>query len=111
MFHDFSNIELKNQYLGLLAENYFMLALKKTYQYISFYRVRKNELDFVSANNLLDKKQYQYFEVKYRENFTRRDLRFIAKTAGKNNARFLVASKNTFEINPTYSIIPVWLFK
>lgn len=111
VFHDFSNIELKNQYLGLLAENYFMLVLKKTYQYISFYRVRKNELDFVGSNDLLDKTQYQYFEVKYRENFTHRDLRFISKIAGKNNARFLVASKNTFEINPTYSIIPVWLFK
>lgn len=111
VFHDFSNIELKNQYLGHLAENYFMLVLKNAYQYISFKRVRKDEFDFLSTNDLLDTTQYQYFEVKYRENFTARDLRFIAKDAGKNNSRFVVASKNAFEIHSTYSVIPVWLFK
>lgn len=111
VFHDFSNIELKSQYFGHLAENYFMLILKDAYQYISFKRIRKDEFDFVGTNDLLDTTQYQYFEVKYGENFTSRDLRFISKIASKNNNRFLVASKNIFEINPTYSIIPVWLFK
>lgn len=111
VFHDFSNIELRRQYLGHLAENYFMLVLKNAYQYISFNRIRKNELDFLGTNDLLDKSQYQYFEVKYGKNFSLRDLRFISKVAGKNNTRFVVASKNIFEITPTYSVIPIWLFK
>ncbi|MBI2459757.1 MAG: ATP-binding protein [Parcubacteria group bacterium] len=111
VFHDFSNLELKSQYLGHLAENYFMLVLKNAYQYVSFKRIRRNEFNFLGADDLLDKAHYQYFEVKYGKNFTSRDLRFISKVAGKNNTRFLVAAKNMFEINPTYSVIPVWLFK
>lgn len=111
VFHDYKNNELASQQLGLLAENYCFLLLRKNYDYVSFYNIRGREIDFMAANDLLDKKHRQYVEVKYRNNVSSSELKFVASTARKNNSPFRVFSKDTFKVKDDFAIIPIWLLK
>lgn len=111
VFHDYKNNELASQQIGLLAENYCFALLRKRYEFISFYNVRGKEIDFVATNDLLDKKQKKYFEVKYRNNISSGDLKFIASVAGKTNSAFSILSKDTFKVEERFAIVPVWLLK
>lgn len=110
-FHNYKDAKLSSKQLGFLAENYCFSLLKKSFTYLSFYQIRGEEFDFVGANDPRALNEFQYFEVKYRDNFSAKDFKFIARTAKKNNCFFRIISKNKLEIHPDYAIIPVWLLK
>jgi hypothetical protein len=110
-FHDWPDGEISSQREGLLAENYCLLILRNYFEYIFFYRVRSAEIDFVAANDRQDRRGRKYFEVKYRNNFSERDYRFLVKTARENGTAYRIVSKNKFVSGPGYSIIPIWLLK
>ncbi|OGF22045.1 hypothetical protein A2Y83_02595 [Candidatus Falkowbacteria bacterium RBG_13_39_14] len=96
---------------GHIAENYFFTLLKKEFQYVSFYRTRDKEFDFVAANNLRDKGEYQYFEVKYSNQLKEKDFRFIAKEAKKKGKGYTIISKGTLEFGENRTILPIWAIR
>ena len=108
-FYDYGNYELNCQYLGKLAENYFFNLLKSKFEYLAFYQVRQKEFDFVTSNDLLNKSEYKYFEVKYKNNIKTSDFKFLQNIASKEKFYFQVISKDTLVINKDYSILPIWM--
>lgn len=97
--------------VGFLAENYCFLLLKKYFEYISFYRVRQAEFDFIAANDLLQTDQFKFIEVKYRNEILNKDYRFIYREARKKSNYFFVISKNELDIKEGCAIIPIWLVR
>ncbi|MBU1110457.1 ATP-binding protein [Patescibacteria group bacterium] len=110
-FHDYRDFVISRQQIGFLAENYCLSILKRVFDYTSFYRVRQKEIDFVATNDLLNKKQFRYFEVKYRSQLRNKDFSYAQKITQENRARLQVISQDQFRINKNYSIIPIWLLK
>lgn len=108
----FKDPVLRLEHLGKLAETYFFNLLRQKYQYVSFFRKGSEELDFVAADDILDKKSYRLIEVKYSNKLKRNDFRF-AKKAAKifKKEKYLVYSKNSFGIEKDKIIIPCYLIK
>lgn len=107
--HTWSDEEQSNYKMGFLVENYCMLLLKKRYEYVSFQRVRKDEVDFLATDNVLDPRQYRYVEVKYRENITRSKFKFATKLSKKTDNKLMVVTKNDFAVCDDVVSIPVWM--
>jgi len=110
-FHAWSENEEGNYKMGFLVENYCLALLKKKYANISFQRVRKDEVDFLATDNVLDVKKYQYVEVKYRENILLNKLKFAQKMAGKSGNKLLIITKNDFSIHKDFVLVPVWMLR
>lgn len=100
-----------NYKIGFLVENYCLGLLKKRYENVSFQRIRKDEVDFLAASDILDAKTYQYIEVKYRETVPMRELKFASKLADKSGNKLIVVTKNDFTIQGDKVLIPVWMLR
>lgn len=110
-FRDVDNLAIDSPAIGFLVENYFYNILQQQYQYISFYRVRKEEFDFVASKDLMDKKSYKYFEVKHTNSIREGDLAFIKQKAQKADNIYTIISKNELEFSAQRNILPVWIIK
>jgi len=110
-FYDWPQEGEKDYKLGFLAENYCALLLKKKYEFVSFYRIRKNEIDFLVTNNPAHLSEHRYIEVKYRESISSKRLNFIARIAEKNGKQFTVVTKNNLKIEKKSAFIPIWMLK
>jgi len=95
--------------IGFLVENHCMLLLKERYAYVSFRRIRKDEVDFVATDNVLDLKQHRYIEVKYREHVTLTALKFAVKLSKKSEKKLVVVTKNDFAVHDDMTLVPVWM--
>lgn len=107
--HTWSDEEQSNYKRGFLVENYCLLLLKRRYASVSFQRVRKEEVDFVATDNVLDAKQYQYVEVKYREHIVKSTFKFATKLSKKSDNKLIVVTKNDFAVGDDCVLIPVWM--
>ncbi len=110
-FDDHFNSPLKYSVLGFIAENYFFMLLQQSFQYVSFYRVRDKEFDFIATNDLRNKEEYQYFEVKYSNQLKEKDFKFISKEAKKKGGGYTIISKETLEFGEDRTILPIWAVK
>lgn len=110
-FRDVDNLAFDSAAVGFLVENYFYNILQQQYQYIAFCRVRKEEFDFIVAKDLLDKKSYQYFEVKHTNSIKESDLSFIRRKAQKAGDVYTIISKDTLELSKQRNILPIWIMK
>ena len=107
---ELSQSSLVNQAMGHLAETYAFNALKNNFDYIAVYRQRNNEIDFVAADNLLDKNNFLFVEVKYRENVKNMKFDFLKKTALKmSSLPFLILTKNDFFAEEKGLAVPLYL--
>ncbi len=106
------NKTLKAEYIGLLAETYIFNLLKEEYQYISFYRKGRNEIDFVASNDYKNVGAHALCEVKYVSAMKWNDVKFIDRVARKIfKTKYRVYSKNEFKIDEKRLIIPCFLVK
>lgn len=106
------NQTLKSQYFGSLAETYIFNLLKEKYQYISFYRKGKNEVDFVANNDYRNTGAHTLIEVKYTNVIRWNDIKFIDRTAKKIfKTSYSIYSKKEFKIDEGKAIIPCFLIK
>jgi len=110
-FHAWPDEDQSNYKIGFLSENYCMLLLKKRYESVSFYRVRKDEVDFLATDNVSDPNRYQYVEVKYRENILLNKLKFAEKLSKKSGKRLIIITKNDFVIRGDLMLIPIWMLR
>ncbi|HAI74346.1 MAG TPA: hypothetical protein DCS28_02245 [Candidatus Moranbacteria bacterium] len=110
-FRDIDNLATDSPIIGFLVENYFYNILEQQYQYIAFFRIRKEEFDFIVAKDLLDKKSYQYFEVKHTNNIRENDLTFIKRKAKKIKGIYTIISKDKLEFSAQRNIFPIWIMK
>ncbi len=110
-FYDWPEDGDNNYKIGFLAENYCAVLLKKRYDFVSFYRIRKDEIDFLATNNPAHLLERRYVEVKYRENISSKRLKFIAKNALKNGSQFTVVTKNDFRMEKNGIFVPIWMLK
>ncbi|MGB5019130.1 MAG: ATP-binding protein, partial [Candidatus Moraniibacteriota bacterium] len=72
---------LKAEYFGLLVETYIFNILKERFQYVSFLRKGREEVDFVVNNDYRNEDGRRMVEVKYVNSMEWKDIRFIDKTA------------------------------
>lgn len=109
---DKSNV-LKSEYLGILAETYIFNLLKEKYQYLSFYRKGKEEIDFVASNDYRNTDSHVVAEVKYTREIRWDDIKFIDKVAKKTfKTKYLVYSRASCKVDDIYKIIvPCFLIK
>jgi len=106
------NQTLKSQYFGSLAETYIFNMLKEKYQYISFYRKGKDEVDFVASNDLRNTGAHALIEVKCTNAIKWQDIKFVDRTAKKIfGVKYFVYSKKEFKIDENKLIIPCFLIK
>ncbi|KKP94615.1 MAG: hypothetical protein US25_C0057G0002 [Candidatus Moranbacteria bacterium GW2011_GWE1_36_7] len=110
-FNAWSNDGQLNYKMGFLVENYCLLLLKKRFDFVSFKRVRKDEVDFLATDNILDSKKYQHIEIKYRETVPFNDLKFAKKLSAKSGNDLIVVTKNDFGILGDKILIPVWMLR
>jgi len=110
-FRDLENLAIDSPAIGFLVENYFFNILQQSYQYIAFYRVRKEEFDFIVTKDLMDRKSNQYFEIKHTNNIRESDISFIKKEARKAGDAYVIISKDTLEFSEKRNIFPVWIIK
>lgn len=110
-FYDWPENDENNYKMGFLAENYCAALLKKKYEFVSFYRIRKEEIDFLATNNPARLSERCYVEVKYRESISRKSLNFIAKNASKNGNQFTIVTKNDLRIEKNGIFVPIWMLK
>jgi len=110
-FYREADREQPNYKIGFLVENYCLLLLKKSYGYVSFRRVRKDEIDFLATDNVLDSRHYRYIEVKYREQIAPKKFKFATKFSKKSGTPLIVVTKNDFAASPDLVLIPVWMLK
>lgn len=110
-FYDWSENGENNYKMGFLAENYCAILLKKKYELVSFYRIRKDEIDFLAANGISSLSERRYIEVKYRESISLKNFKFIAKIAQKNNSQFTVITKNDFKMEKNGVFVPIWMLR
>ena len=111
VFHSYDDFEARSRYLGCLAENHLFNLLRRRFSYVSFYRVRENEFDFLATNDVLDRKKYRYFESKYGNETDPRKFSFIRKKAAEGSAYYEIASKDEFDLRDDHAVIPIWLWK
>lgn len=104
---------ISDQYMGRLVETYIYNILKEKFEYISFYKKREKEIDFICNNEILSKQETKLIEVKYVNNLGRENFDFIAKTANEifKTKKFIVFSKKDFVSNEKKLIIPCFLIK
>ena len=106
------NLELRSQYFGYLAETYIFNLLKEKYQYLSFYRKGRDEIDFIASNDYRDSSAHIPIEVKYTNEIKWDDIKFADKIAKKIfKTKYLVYSKNEFKIDENKLIIPCFLIR
>jgi len=110
-FHDWRDEKLASQQMGFLAENYCLFLLQKHFEYLFFYRIRSSEIDFLGTNDRLDNSGYKYFEVKYRNDFSHKDIVFLLKTAKKNKNNCRIITKNKLAVTNGCSMVPAWMLK
>ncbi|EKE15807.1 MAG: hypothetical protein ACD_11C00103G0009 [uncultured bacterium] len=110
-FRDVDNLEIDSPAVGFLVENYFYNILQQQYQYVAFFRVRKEEFDFIAAKDLMDKKSYQYFEVRHTNSIREGDLAFIRRKAQKADDIYTIISKDKLEFSKQRNIFPIWIMK
>jgi predicted AAA+ superfamily ATPase len=110
-FYDWQENGENNYKMGFLAENYCAILLKKKYEFVSFYRIRKDEIDFLATNNPAHLSGRHYIEVKYRESISQKSLNFIVKNARKNGNRFTILTKNDLRIEKDGTFVPIWMLK
>lgn len=110
-FHEWSDREQSNYQVGFLAENYCLMLIQKRYNYVSYLRVRHDEVDFLATGNVMDPKHYHYVEVKYRESVALKKLKFALKLAKKSKNKLIVATKNDFAAYGDLILVPVWILK
>jgi len=101
---------VKSQILGHLAETYAQNILKRKFEYLSFYRERSQEIDFLATDNLLDKKSYQFIEVKYQEKAKRENFSFLKNINTKKSSKpFIVLTKKEFGVTDDGVYFPLFL--
>lgn len=101
---------IKAQIVGHLAETHAFNLLSQNFEYLSFLKKRDREIDFVASNNLLDQKNLNLIEVKYRENIGREKFDFIEAVAKKKKIeKYLVFTKKQFEIRDKSIFLPIFL--
>jgi hypothetical protein len=106
------NQSLKLEYFGFLAETYVFNLLKEKYQYVSFYRKGKEEVDFVASNDYRNTSAHTLIEVKYTNAIKWNDMKFIDRIAKKIfKTSYSIYSKNEFKIDENKLIIPCFLIK
>jgi len=106
------NQTLKSQYFGSLTETYVFNLLKEKYQYVSFYRKGKEEVDFVASNDYRNIGAHTLVEVKYTNVIKWNDIKFIDRIAKKIfKTSYSIYSKNEFKIDENKIIIPCFLIK
>ncbi len=110
-FRDIDNLAIDSPAVGFLVENYFYNILQQQYRYISFFRVRKEEFDFIVAKDLMDKKSYQYFEVKHTNSIREGELTFIKRKAQKSDDIYTIISKDELEFSAQRNIFPIWIMR
>lgn len=114
-FHpDFFKIKsISDQYMGRLVETYIYNILKEKFEYISFYKKGKKEIDFVCNNEIFSKQETSLIEVKYVNNIGRENFDFITKTAREifKAEKYFIFSKKDFNNNEKRLIIPCFLIK
>ncbi|MEI7749706.1 MAG: ATP-binding protein [Candidatus Moraniibacteriota bacterium] len=108
-FHEWPDENQSEHVIGFLAENYCFSLLRKTYQHVSFRRIRKDEVDFLATNNISDTRGYRYIEVKYREQPSADMFAFANKLSKKSGTRLLVVTKNAFTERDDMIFIPAWM--
>jgi predicted AAA+ superfamily ATPase len=108
-FRDFDTLSVDSPVVGFLVENYFYNILQHQYQYIAFFRVRKEEFDFIATRDMMDKKSYHYFEVKHVNNMKESDLSFIRRQTKEKGDTYTVISKDTLEFSQQRNILPIWI--
>ncbi len=105
------NTALKAEYLGLLAETYIFNLLKEKYQYVSFYRKGRDEVDFVASNDRKNAGAHALYEVKYASAIRWNDIKFIDRVARKIFRTKYRVYSNKFDIDEKKLIIPCFLIK
>ncbi len=97
--------------MGHLAETYAYNLLKKNFEYVSIFRQRNREIDFIAQDDLLNTDFYYYIEIKYKANLRHQNFKFLKSTAKKRKTQipYLVFSKETFDISETGIIVPIYL--
>ena len=110
-FHPWSVNEQSNYKMGFLVENYVFLLLKDRFEYVSFRRENKEEVDFLATSNILDPKDYRFVEVKYREQIALNKFYFAKKLSKKSGSRLLVVTKNDFGVYDDLVLVPVWMLR
>jgi predicted AAA+ superfamily ATPase len=107
------NKTVKSEYLGFLAETYVFNLLKEKYQYLSFYKKGKYEIDFVASNDYRNMSAHILTEVKYTHEIRWNDIQFIDKIAKKIfKTKYVVYSQNDCKVDDDYKIIfPCFLVK
>ena len=99
-----------NQILGHLAETYAYNLLKNNFNHIAIYKERNKEIDFVAADNLLDKNNFLFIEVKYKDDISKVKFDFLKRTASKISALpYLILTKNNFDIRENGLAVPLYL--
>lgn len=98
-------------YMGKLVETYIYNILKEKYEYISFYKKEKKEIDFVCNNEVLNKKSAKLIEVKYANDIEKENFSFLANTAKKifKTDKYFIFSKNQFATDDDKVVIPCFL--
>lgn len=106
------NSTLISEYFGLLAETYVFNLLKEKYQYLSFYRKGKDEIDFVASNDYRNIPGHVLIEVKYTNTIKWNDIKFADRIAKKIfKTKYAVYSKNDFRIDEDKLIVPCFLIQ
>jgi predicted AAA+ superfamily ATPase len=102
--------QIRNQILGHLSETYAYNLLKNNFEYISIYKERQKEIDFVVSDSLLDNQNFFFIEIKYRNNIVLHNFKFLQATAKKVTQNpYLIFSKNDFKFVQNGAIIPLYL--
>lgn len=103
---------LRSQYFGSLAETYVFNLLKENYQYLSFYRKGKDEVDFVASDDYRNLGAHKLIEVKYTNEIKWSDIKFIDRIAKKIfKIKYLICSKNEFKNDESKLIVPCFLIR
>ncbi len=110
-FRDVENLTIDSPAIGFLVENYFYNILQQHYQYIAFFRVRKEEFDFIATRDLMNKKSYHYFEVKHTNSIRESDLKFIKRNTEKMAGIYTIISKDKLEFSAQRNMLPIWIMK
>lgn len=106
---DLDQLPLIDQVMGHLAETYAFNMLKNNFSHIAVYRQRDKEIDFVATDNLLDKNNFLFVEVKYRENIKNMKFDYLKKISSKISSRpFLILTKKDFFIEKEGLAIPLY---
>ncbi len=112
-FHlDFFKLQpISWQYLGRLVETYVYNILKQKFEYISFYKKREKEIDFICHNEILDKSGAKIIEVKYVNNLKREHFSFLKKVALEifKAKQYYIFSKNQFFVSQEKIVLPCFL--